>query len=73
MGRERQFDALTSGQSIGLQRRLASAALERPLWRFRRRARTTGYVCSTLQPVVGGAIFLMLERQEVGRECEFAD
>jgi len=26
-----------------------------------------------LQPVVGGGIFLMLERQEVGRECEFAD
>jgi len=24
-----------------------------------------GYVCSTSEPVVGGAIFLMLERQEV--------
>src|SRR5438309_9851230 len=40
-------------------------SLERPLWRFRHFAQTMGYVCSTLEPVVGGAIFLMLERQEV--------
>ena len=39
--------------------------LESLLWRFRHRARTTGYVCSPLKPVIGDAIFLSLERPAV--------
>jgi hypothetical protein len=56
MGRQCQYDPLTSRHSIGLRRRMASAAIETPSWSKRRRAPATGYVSSTLKPAVGAAI-----------------
>lgn len=46
LGRERQFDALTSRHSVGICCRLASQVLERPLWRLRHFARMMGYICN---------------------------
>jgi hypothetical protein len=47
---------LTSRHSIGLRRRMESAAMETPSWSRRRRAPATAYVSSTLKPIVSAAI-----------------
>jgi len=50
------LEPLSSRHSIGIRRRMVSAAIEPPSWSKRRRELATGYVCSTLRPVVGAAI-----------------
>jgi hypothetical protein len=55
----------TKPYSLGFSCQLESHGFDRQLWRFRHCAQTSSYVRSTLVPVAGEAIFLMLRRPVV--------